>query len=94
MIRGKTYAHTLFEPLVHPYLAKEMPVKSGLPFSDAPLQIAFLGNLNESNRDAFSFFVNAIADRSDIHLKIISSTPTKPHFPRVPYAETYPRVVI
>ncbi len=72
----KTYAHTLFEPLVHPYLAKEMPVKSGLPFSDAPLQIAFLGNLNESNRDAFSFFVNAIADRSDIHLKIISSTPS------------------
>jgi glycosyltransferase involved in cell wall biosynthesis len=71
----KTYANTLFEPLVHPFLPKEVPVRSGVPFSDGPLQISFLGNLNESNKDAFSFFVNAIAYRSDIQLKIISSTP-------------------
>ena len=71
----KIYPHVSFKALVHPFNAPLAKGYKALPANSSPFVITFLGNLNESNIDAFSFFVKTIANREDYVLKIISATP-------------------
>ena len=69
------YPNINFKALVHPFNGTKADGFKGLKLENTPTVISFLGNLNESNLDAFSFFVKCIANDAKYKLKIISSTP-------------------
>ncbi len=69
------YPNISFQALVHPFVMQKAGGYKGLAFNDAILTITYLGNLNESNIDAFRFFVECISEMDKVELKIISSTP-------------------
>lgn len=70
----KLYPGIRFEPLVHSF-NEVIPEFAPPPLPRAPLRLAFMGNLNESNIDAAQRLAQVVNGRADFLMTTYSGTP-------------------